>query len=221
MDGLSAAASVAGIASLAVQLAESVTKLCKFLSAIKHASDDIEDIIDDLEVLTCVIAEIQRCEELFGPQHATAKTIMRCRRQVQALENMVKTLNEELEKDSKWRRNHAALKAVMKGGKVKAMREKIGEAKDTLSLALQASSSRVQHTQLFAVMRLEGQMGQLGGQASQIQALVTTSSRIGDQPSSSTRLNAISTSSNSVVAASNSLSTSTSAALSRSLCPET
>ncbi|KAL1636927.1 hypothetical protein SLS56_001024 [Neofusicoccum ribis] len=162
MDGLSAAASVAGIASLAVQLAESITSLyvvtpesrlddCKFLSAIKHASDDIEDIIDDLEVLTCVIAEIQRCEELFGPQHATAKAIMRCRRQMQALESMVKTLNEELERDSKWRRNHAALKAVMKGDKVKAMREKIGEAKDTLSLALQASSRYVPRQMDFLI----------------------------------------------------------------------
>ncbi|KAL1642235.1 hypothetical protein SLS58_005575 [Diplodia intermedia] len=132
MDGLSGAASVAGILSITVQLAESIQKL--------SASEDIEDIVDDLEVLTYVLAEIQRCEELFGPQHATAKAILRCRRQVQALENMVAGWKEDLEQGNRWRRGQAAAKVVIKTEKVKEWRGKISEAKETLSLALQASS---------------------------------------------------------------------------------
>ncbi|KAB2579739.1 hypothetical protein DBV05_g1729 [Lasiodiplodia theobromae] len=144
MDGLSGAASVAGIVSLTVQLAESIQKICKFLSALKHASEDIEDIIDDLEVLTYVLADIQRCEELFGPHNATAKALLRCRRQVRALDNLVTGWKEELEKDSRWRRGQAAFKVVIKADKVKEWRGKISEAKETLSLALQASSRFVE-----------------------------------------------------------------------------
>ncbi|KAF4313893.1 hypothetical protein GTA08_BOTSDO00129 [Botryosphaeria dothidea] len=143
MDGLSGAASVAGIVSLSVQLAESIQKICKFLSALKHASSDVEDFIDDLEVLCYVLADIQRCEEIFGPQPATAKAIMRCRRQVQALENMVLQLDKEMKSERKRRRGQAMVKAVLKADRVKEFRTKISEAKETLSLALQSSSSRV------------------------------------------------------------------------------
>ncbi|KAH7031947.1 hypothetical protein B0J12DRAFT_310758 [Macrophomina phaseolina] len=176
MDGLSGAASVAGIVSLSVQLTESIHKICKFFSAFKHASEDIEDIIDDLEVLSDVVADIQRYEELFGPHHAIAKAILRCRRQAHALERMTTEWKIEMEKDSKWRRGQAAFKSVLKVEKVKEIRVKIGEAKGTLSLALQASYSRTHHTQLFAIVqgngRLAGQTPQMGTSAAGVQSLV-------------------------------------------------
>lgn len=178
---------------------------CKFFSSFKHASEDIEDIIDDLEVLSDVVADIQRYEELFGPHRAIAKAILRCRRQAHALERMTTEWKIEMEKDSKWRRGQAAFKSVLKVEKVKEIRMKIGEAKGTLSLALQASYryalfsneflflcqltvhgySRAHHTQLFAIVqgngRLAGQTPQMGTSAAGVQSLVHKDPENGQQ----------------------------------------
>lgn len=188
---------------------------CKFLSALKHASNDVEDFIDDLEVLCYVLADIQRCEEIFGPQPATAKAIMRCRRQVQALENMVLQLDKEMKSESKRRRGQAMVKAVLKADRVKEFRTKISEAKETLSLALQSSSrsvlsvcahgrshrltfwcsSHVQHTQFFAIVqgvgRLEGQMSQMHLSGLHGQSLTSTGHGNCQQSSAAAPLNSM------------------------------
>lgn len=57
---------------------------------------------------------------------------------------MITGWKEDLEKDSRWRRGQAAFKVVIKADKVKEWRGKISEAKETLSLALQASSRFVE-----------------------------------------------------------------------------
>ncbi|PMD42284.1 ankyrin [Hyaloscypha variabilis F] len=58
MEGLGAAASVIAVASLALQLAESVTHLCEFWQSITDAPESVRDIAKELHVLSTILASI-------------------------------------------------------------------------------------------------------------------------------------------------------------------
>lgn len=58
MDGLSAAASVMAVTSLAFQLAESTKSLFDFWDSIQHVPEEINDIKSELESLKNVLEKI-------------------------------------------------------------------------------------------------------------------------------------------------------------------
>jgi hypothetical protein len=58
MDGISAAASVFAVVSLAIQLLESAIKIHDFFKRCKNASDQLDNIIADLALLQTVFRNI-------------------------------------------------------------------------------------------------------------------------------------------------------------------
>ncbi len=58
MEGLGAAASVIAVASLALQLFESVKHLCEFWQSISDAPESVRDIAKELYVLSTILASI-------------------------------------------------------------------------------------------------------------------------------------------------------------------
>lgn len=60
MDGLSGAASVMAAVSLAIQLASTVNTLREFWVEMQSAEEKIAAVIDDLELLNCILDGVKR-----------------------------------------------------------------------------------------------------------------------------------------------------------------
>lgn len=60
MDGLSGAASVMAAVSLTIQLVSTVNTLREFWLDMQNAEGDVADVIDDLELLNCILDGVKR-----------------------------------------------------------------------------------------------------------------------------------------------------------------
>ena len=94
MEPFTVAASVISVASLAIQVADSVKKICKFLATIKDAPKTFKDLETDLLHLHQVLEEIQRLSErqkwhvaLATPPPLLLAALQSCQRKVDKLES--------------------------------------------------------------------------------------------------------------------------------------
>lgn len=88
MEVLSGGASVMAVASLVLQLVDSVRQLfaqvtgsmsfvqaddcrCDFWESVQEAPTNISAIVSDLNLLSAVLGTLQHNEEIFGPQQVT------------------------------------------------------------------------------------------------------------------------------------------------------
>ena len=85
MEALSVGASGIAVASIAIQLAESVRKLCHFWISIKEAPEDIQAISIDLELLSAVLTQIAHESQHVEPDTTCIAALTGCRLQVETL----------------------------------------------------------------------------------------------------------------------------------------
>ncbi|CAG8960171.1 hypothetical protein HYFRA_00010650 [Hymenoscyphus fraxineus] len=85
MDGLSGAAGVIAVASIAIQLAEGIKKLCDFWESIKDAPEDIATLVQELRLLDLVLKKMHINEEKYGADPTTTAVLKRCAEKVNAL----------------------------------------------------------------------------------------------------------------------------------------
>jgi hypothetical protein len=78
MDGISAAASVFAVVSLAIQLAEKANELYRFWQSIDEAPDSIRAIVSDLKLLSAVLDQISKRDRQHGPDITTTGVIESC-----------------------------------------------------------------------------------------------------------------------------------------------
>ncbi|KAL8783376.1 MAG: hypothetical protein Q9213_004695, partial [Squamulea squamosa] len=137
MDGSPAVASGIAIASIAIQLADSVKKLHEFWSSVKEASEDIRAISLDLEtlatVLTCIAFESQRAR----PDVILAAALEHCSLQVKQLTMILNAAEPGFASASTRVRYWTALKTVMKQRQVKKFQRALDRAKVNLLLVQQ------------------------------------------------------------------------------------
>ena len=70
-------ASIAGLASLAIQLTESVSTLRRFYRSVRNAPDALEELVSELETITLALREIERLRG--GPEiQAQAALLVHC-----------------------------------------------------------------------------------------------------------------------------------------------
>jgi hypothetical protein len=139
-DILAIAASGISIASLAIQLADSVQKLKSFCDNIKEAPMIIEHILADAEILSLVLEEIAArvCEqERFDSRNVSLPaSMMKSLNLCQICVRTLHTVAQELEDDIAKRKDWGALKALLKKGKIDRVKSELESAKTTLSLAI-------------------------------------------------------------------------------------
>lgn len=92
-ETVAAAASVAGLASLAIQLTESVSKLRRFYRSVRNAPDTSEELIDELETVALALREVEReCTkrdvEGVSPD-LLARCVRSCERRAKRLQGVV------------------------------------------------------------------------------------------------------------------------------------
>lgn len=88
MDGLYGAASVIGVVSLAIQLADSVKKLLNFWDSVQNAPDNVKAMAKGLRVLSVVLDNIETHQKLHGEDQTTTELLDSCRDHVTALMNL-------------------------------------------------------------------------------------------------------------------------------------
>ena len=137
MEGLSIAASGFAVASVAVQVAESVKKICVFWKSIEDAPDDIQEISVESELLLSVLAQIANEAGYTEPNNAFLAAIKSCFLKVKRLITLLGEIEPGFSSSSSrvWR--WTSIKAVIRAGQVKKFKKALESAKVTLVMAQQ------------------------------------------------------------------------------------
>ena len=140
MDGLSAAASGMAVVSLAIQLGDSVKKLCEFWDSVIEAPGDIGMILADLELLSNILAEIAREEQHSQPDNNLVLALNGCWSYVNILTALLDKMEPGFASRSSCVRRWTAVKAVMKSRDLAKFQEALERVKCTLLLVQQHRS---------------------------------------------------------------------------------
>lgn len=129
-------ASGMGVVSLAFQVADSVKKLKDFYGLMKDAPEDIHLALDEVEVLSIVLEDIDRdIQQQLFPSPAIKAAAMKSLRMCTVASEALKTLVQELEKNIVASKKRGAFKAALKKDKVDRFRERLESAKSTMLVA--------------------------------------------------------------------------------------
>ena len=137
MDGLSAAASVFAVSSLAIQLADSIRKLHEFWQSISEAPEDIRCVTTDLKLLSSVLVEIAIEGQQVDPDTTLPAVLHECVTEVASLHAIIDGIEPGLGSSSLAKRKWAAFKGVMKMEKLKKFQQALERLKSTLILVQQ------------------------------------------------------------------------------------
>lgn len=134
MDGLSVAANVITVASIAVQLSESIKKLSEFWISIKSAPDDIHAIITDLHILSRILNRIAFEGQRLRQDLSMIAALNSCSYMIKKLKVIVDDLEKGLKSTSSAIRTWSALKASFKSDRLKKFQDYLEGTKSTLLL---------------------------------------------------------------------------------------
>ncbi|KAK3172360.1 hypothetical protein OEA41_005681 [Lepraria neglecta] len=137
MDGLSSTASAIAVVSLAVQLADSVKKLCEFWSSVRDAPEDIHAIVTELELLSSGLPEIATGAQHVEPDVALIAVLKDCTLKVKNLRTLVCEIDADFISTSPRIHRWTAFRAVLKNEKIKKFQEALERLKSTLLMAQQ------------------------------------------------------------------------------------
>lgn len=141
MDVLSGTSGVFAVVSLAIQLCESIKKLCDFFESIEDAPQYIKFISNDLSTILNVVEGIRQESEVTRPHtkalHTSLQALNHCCEQVNQLKSLIVKHEAGLIHSSRARRKWSAIKATWSAEKLQKASEALGNAKLTLLLARQ------------------------------------------------------------------------------------
>lgn len=136
MDGLSAAASVIAVTSLAFHLAESTKKAFDFWDSVQQAPEEIEDIKLGLKSLENVLERIGNEADLYGSNSTTLSTLQLCSTKINAVTSLTSGLEAKLASMKTRERKWGAVKVALKQAKIKQLQRSLDGLKATLTLEL-------------------------------------------------------------------------------------
>lgn len=141
MDGLSGAASVIAVVSVAIQIASGLNTLKSFWSSMKSAHGDATIIVEDIQLLLRIIEVIRKNCEKYGSVDDTTESALRsCQDRVVTLNELAKSIEIGCASGSKRKRLWTPFKAALKAKDVQRFQDALHDAKLTLVLARQTSS---------------------------------------------------------------------------------
>ena len=136
MDGLSGAASGIAVVSLAIQLGDSVKKLCEFWASVKEAPDDVRAITADLQLLSSVLAGIASEEQHVELDPTLIAALKACHDNVAKLVRIANDMEPGFASKKPRIRIWTAFRAVIKGESIQKSQRILEGLKSTLTLAL-------------------------------------------------------------------------------------
>lgn len=134
MEGLATAASGIAVVSLAIQCADSLLKLHQLFKSLKHASEEIREISDDLHLLSEIVRSLRLDESSYRNvlTHLQAK--------VQRLQGIVAKLGPGFESSRRRDKGRSSFKMVLQRDSIHEFRASLEETKNTLMIGLQAKA---------------------------------------------------------------------------------
>ncbi|WQF81183.1 Putative fungal domain of STAND protein [Colletotrichum destructivum] len=141
MEVLSGVSSGFAVVSLALQLAEKVTKIHDFWRSVRDAPDELGSIAAELEFLERVYIGIAHNAQRETIDPILTKALEDGQQEVTRFEALVSPLRKRCETESKLKRKWASIVAgVWRKEEVAEFRNSISRTKSTLLMALQASA---------------------------------------------------------------------------------
>jgi hypothetical protein len=130
-------ASGISVASIAIQVGDSVLKLKSFWDTITNAPEDIKYLINEIETLSLILSDIGKSEKqgdlpLVGLESAK-KCLELCEKGSGILEAVVKELDEKIGKGKRI----GGFKAALKKGMIERLRDRLRSAQFMLMLSNQ------------------------------------------------------------------------------------
>ncbi|MCJ1286495.1 hypothetical protein MMC26_005841 [Xylographa opegraphella] len=133
------------VASLALQLVDSVKQLCDFWESVQEAPSRIRGLVDDLKLFAAMLGELQHDEESFGPQKITLLALESCRVKINALHALLQPAG--FSSTSKVVRKWTAVKTVLRRDKIERFSSVLEGARSTLVSAQLISLRRLSQRQ--------------------------------------------------------------------------
>lgn len=137
MEPLAEAASVAGIASLTIQLAEGLKKLHNFCNAVQDAPEAVRNMADELKILHDLLLHIQSSSVQYQSNVVDTAVLEGCTLKVNEMMALVKKHEKGLHSSSRRIRKLRAVQVVFQQDKIMELKLSLSEAKMTLLLARQ------------------------------------------------------------------------------------
>ena len=137
MEVLALTTSTFAVVSLALQLAQSTNKLYEFWASVKDAPDAIQDMTNDLELLSSVLSHIALEAQSSTPDDITTAVLKNCSVKLQSLTLQVDKLEPDFVSRSSTVRKWRAIKVVLKSGRLEKLLATVEGIKTTLILAQQ------------------------------------------------------------------------------------
>ena len=137
MDGVSSAAGVIAVASIALQLVDSINKLAAFWNNVKDAPEDVHSIAVDLNLLTSILTEIASEAQHVELDTSLVAILQDCQLKVTTLTSILHGIERGFASGSSTIRKWTALKAVFQNEKLRRFQEVLDRLKSTLILAQQ------------------------------------------------------------------------------------
>ena len=136
MDGLSAAASVIAVTSLALQLAQSTKKLFEFWDSIQNAPEEVNDIKLELESLRNVLEQIGHEAQHQPPNRLVEPALRLCSRKMNTVRSLSTDIESGFTSSKICTRKWSALRAVWSRKKLEKVQNSLERLKATLILVL-------------------------------------------------------------------------------------
>ncbi|TVY91039.1 hypothetical protein LAWI1_G003473 [Lachnellula willkommii] len=144
MAELGVTASAISVASIAIQVGDSIIKLKDFWNHVKEAPEEIKWLIEEIETLSFVLSGVESSKARDDPPHLepafASRCLELCRKGAGILEAVVKEADEEIRK----RKRVGGVKAVLKKGMIERLKERLRSAQLMLMLSNQAYSEPLQ-----------------------------------------------------------------------------
>ncbi len=147
MDPLSAAASGIAVIFLAIQLADSVQDIHRFLRGINDAPKEFERLVGLLEQLHCMLDGIralhssEKQRDSIPKMHPSVMSALKmCQNRVALLEGVVDKAKKDLSRSSKVSKTFASLKLTLKKKDVGEFESQLAKAMMILQTSLTTSS---------------------------------------------------------------------------------
>lgn len=131
------AGGVVGIASLAIQLADSIRKLRDFWSSVKDAPSDVQANITCLGLFCDVLEVIASDPSGIENDVLLEKTLSLCREYVGQLDTILQETRRGFASGKRSVRTWAAIRVVLNGDKIKKFHSILNMLKETLMLVQQ------------------------------------------------------------------------------------
>ena len=136
-------ASSVTIGTLATGISSSIFKLKSYWDQIQDAPDDIRDLLEELEDLGCIIADIEEDQQqnpvssIILDSTSSTRCLQRCRQGADRLKDLADDLSADIGSSNRLKFKRASAKIILKKAQIEKFRARLERAVRLLTLSHQ------------------------------------------------------------------------------------